>query len=110
MAGKWLHELLGFSPGNIVVKAIKVSTWGDELAFDCIYHYPPNEQAFTVRFYEVHSIEWYIQRDSSEIRKLENAQLLTHDLGAANHQSPARFSTTLAELILSYGRIEISKS
>ena len=110
MAGKRLHELLGLNPGNIVVKAIKVSTWGDELSFDCIYHYPPDEQAFSLVFYEVRSIEWYIQRDSAEIRKLANAQLLSHDLGTGNHQSPARLATTLAEVILSYGRMEISKS
>lgn len=109
MSMKLIHTILGVNPGHFVVNSLTVDTWGSQISFDCTYRYPPDEKSFTLIFEECRSLEWYIQRDGDEIRKLKNAQLLAHDLGEGDHQRTARIATTLVEVIISYGRLKIER-
>lgn len=109
MAKKLIHQILGLNPGHYTVNSVEIETWGSQITFDCIYRYPPDEKLFRLIFEECRSLEWYIQRDGDEIRKLKNAQLLAHDLGEGNHQRTARIATTLVEVIISYGRLKIER-
>ena len=102
-----LHKRLGLMPGNYVIESVNVEGWGSRVEVMCLYQYPPDEKYLTLIFENCRSLEWYVQRTATEITQMENAQLLTHDLGEGDYNRTARFATTIIELIISYGKLKI---
>jgi len=106
---KLIHTSLGLDPGHIVIEDIAVMEWGSEVIFDCTYEYPPEKKSFRLIFGDCRSIEWFVQHNGDRARATEKSQLITHDLGEGNHQRTARIASTIAEVIISYGRLKIER-
>lgn len=107
MAAKLIHQRMGWQPGNITITAIRVEQWGSRLVVLGIYRHPPIEKHFELTFTDCRGIQWYVQKSLAETRRYSDTPLLTHDLGEEQHQRTARLAMTLAEIILSYGRLTI---
>lgn len=100
-----VYRLLGLQPGALEINHIQQSRWGGAVNVLCTYNYPPEQRPFTLRFTRVRSIQWIvINPDAPDTAE---TQVLTHDLGLGNYQRTARFASTLAEVIISYEKLEI---
>ncbi len=104
---KLVYSLLNVSPGDLTVMQIRLPRWGSIVHIDCIYRYPPEEKPFRLVFTGCRGIEWNVIR--TEIGDNEVAQVLTHDLGEAHYQRPARFVTVLAEVVIIYDELMLEK-
>jgi hypothetical protein len=102
-----IHDLLGLRTGSLTLAAIDVARWGSRITVDCLYRYPPEEKRFRLVFEGCRGIEWSVARP--DIGEGESAQVLTHDLGAAHYQRPARLATVLAEIIITYEALSVEK-
>lgn len=97
------------SIGNLALRAIELSDWGSRITCEIVYRYPPHERFFHLTLSGCRGIEWYISKNSATLTTETEAQLLTHDLGANQYQRPARFATTLVEVIVSYERLLVEE-
>lgn len=104
-----IYNLLDLPHGHLAVTDIQVAHWGSTLIVDCTHTYPPDTKAFTLIFKDCQGIRWYVQNAADTAPDDTPAQLLTHDLGKPKHQHTARLATTMVEIILSYGELEIVK-
>ncbi len=95
--------------GNLALRAIELSDWGSRISCEIVYRYPPQERLFRLGLSGCRGIEWYISKNSATLAAETEAQLLTHDLGADQYQRPARFATTLIEVIVSYERLLVEE-
>lgn len=100
-----IYDVLNLSAGNLAVTAVHLNQWGNELIFDLIYRYPPEEKTFRLIFKDCRGIEWTVAQPDN--RQDEQAQLLTHDLGEPQHRRTARIATVKFEAIISYGELTV---
>lgn len=98
-----IYDLVDLPPGNLVVEDIQLQAWGSELIVRCRHN---RQQPLTLAFHGCRGLEWHVVRLPE--REGETAQLITHDLGAGQHQRTARLATTLAEIIVTYDELEIA--
>ncbi len=105
-----IYDRLKLPHGHLTVTNITLEKWGSRLLVDCVHHYPPHTREFRLVFINCRGLNWYVQKSGDEIEDNQPAQLLTHDLGQPGHQHTARLATTLAEVIVSYEKLEIEKA
>ena len=100
-----IHERLNLSPANYTLLAIDTKDWGSRVIVTCRYSHPSKTEVLTLIFDDVRSMNWYIQRRNAHME--DEAQLLSHDLGAGNYEQSARFASTYAEVIMTYDKLKI---
>jgi len=104
-----IPKVLGLSPGNLVIKNYHTELWGSVVKVDCIYRYPPDEKPFTLVFRNVRTMDVYMQKQADRLQQIDEAQLMTHDLGEPDFERTCRLASTAVELIISYQTLEIEK-
>jgi len=105
-----IHKMLGLDPGNIVLTNYQVEAWGSVVKIDGIYRYPPTEKPFTLVFRDIRSIDVYVQKPFEAVSEIQEAQLMTHDLGEAEYGRTARLASVAVELVISYKTLEVTKN
>jgi hypothetical protein len=100
---------LGLPPGNLALTAIHLEHWGSHVVVEGIYRFPPDEKPFRVLLHDCRTVEWLVQKPTTALLALHEAQLLSHDLGQEQYGRPARFATPLAEVIIHYARLKLER-
>lgn len=104
-----IPDQLGLGPGNLVITDYNTELWGSVVRVNCIYRYPPDVKPFTLVFRNVRNMDVYVQKGPDRLREIEEAQLLTHDLGEPKYERTCRLASTAVELIISYDTVDIEK-
>ncbi|OCQ97500.1 hypothetical protein BCD67_24620 [Oscillatoriales cyanobacterium USR001] len=91
-----------------LVTNVKMSCWGNELFFECVYDPTGDRLSYTLVFHDCHNIIWnvYHPEDSKELE----ADLIGIHLGEHEHQRPAIIHTDIFEISILYGSFSVEKS
>lgn len=101
-----VFQLLEVRTGNLAITSIDTEHWGSEVVVSCLYRYPPEERPFKLRFQKVRNMQWITVKFDQTI---DDAQVLTHDIGEGDYQRTARFATVLVEVVISYESVVVEK-
>lgn len=100
------YHLLGLRGLTSLITNVKVSLWGNEVLFECLYN-PENPSPYGMVFKDCREIKWDVH-DSEEVQD-PLADLIGFHLGKDNHQEPALIYTDIFEISLLYGSFTIHK-
>ena len=104
---KRLYDITDLNPGELTITQIHLEAWGSRIRIVCLYRHPSQEKRFELHYEDCRGIHWNVQKAGHQIKTSSVAHLLTHDLGQADYERPARFASTLVELIVSYRTMKI---
>lgn len=100
------YHLLGLGGLTSLITNIKVSLWGNEVLFECLYN-PEAPSPYVMVFKDCREMRWDVH-DPEEVQDTF-ADLIGFHLGEDNHREPALIYTDIFEISLLYGSFTIHK-
>lgn len=102
------YALLNLGGLTSLIKNVKVSGWGTEVSFECIYDPTGERSPYVLVFEECREIKWNVH-DPEEAEEAE-ADLFGIHLGKDAHRKPALIHTDIFEISLLYGNLRLQKA
>ena len=102
------YEQLNIGGLTSLVTNVKVSHWGNELLFECVYDPTGDRLPYKLVFHDCHKINWDVFHP--EDAKDTEADLIGIHLGEDRHRKPAVIHTDIFEISILYGSFSIQKS
>jgi hypothetical protein len=100
------YYLLDLGGLTSLIKAVKVSLWGSEITFQCLYN-PEKPIPYQMIFKDCQDIRWDVY-DSELVNELQ-ADLFGISLGEDHHRKPALITTDIFEISILYGQFILQK-